>query len=324
MSAGEKATFDLLLDAVIKGEFFDNSVWCIDEPEAHLNTRVQGGLLKALMSLLPVNTQLLLASHSIGFMSEAWKMAKDMPGSVEFIDLQDVDFDQPQELTPVAPSRSFWSRTLDVALGDLAQLVAPEHIVLCEGKPSSGADDSKAEFDASCYRTIFATEYPNVDFLSIGNSDEVTNDRLGAGKAIQAVNAGTRLTRLIDRDLRNEQEVADLQAAGVRVLSRRNIEAFLLDDEVLAALCQSQGQPGRADELIAAKQAAIAASVEQRGNDPDDLKKIGSQVLFDARKMLTMTQPGSDWTSFARFVLAPLIHVGMSTYQALKRDIFDQ
>src|ERR1035438_8130391 len=46
LSAGEKAAFDLILDTVIKREFFNDTVWCIDEPETHLNTRVQGVLLQ--------------------------------------------------------------------------------------------------------------------------------------------------------------------------------------------------------------------------------------------------------------------------------------
>jgi AAA domain len=51
LSAGEKACFDLVLDAVIKSEYFDNSIWCIDEPETHLNTRIQSSLLATLTSL---------------------------------------------------------------------------------------------------------------------------------------------------------------------------------------------------------------------------------------------------------------------------------
>ena len=42
LSAGERAIFDLLVDMVVKRRFFDNTLWCIDEPENHLNTRVQG------------------------------------------------------------------------------------------------------------------------------------------------------------------------------------------------------------------------------------------------------------------------------------------
>lgn len=322
LSAGEKAVFDLILDAVIKSEFFDNSIWCIDEPEGHLNTRVQAALLRTLVEILPPASQLVLASHSIGFMSEAWAMAKQNPGSVIFLDFQDIDFDQPQIVVPTKPTRAFWSSALDVALGDLAALVAPEEIVLCEGRPKSGARDQKAEFDASCYRVIFADQHPNTDFLSVGNSDDVGNDRLGAGQAIQAVNAGTRIIRLVDRDLMDEDEIRQNKEKGVRVLSRRNIESFLLDDEVLQALCDSVGESTKGGDLIAAKARFLQGSI-QRGNDADDLKSIGGEVYNEARKMLALQQPGSNWDAFARGRLAPLLRPGMKPYDDLRKDIFD-
>ncbi|MDM2013858.1 AAA family ATPase [Mycobacteroides abscessus] len=322
LSAGEKAAFDLILDAVVKGRYFDNSVWCIDEPEGHLNTRVQATLMRTLMELVPPNSQVILASHSIGFMREAWEIAQRDPESVVFLDLQGKDFDQPAIVTPTIPSRAFWSRALDVALGDLAQLVAPDEIVLCEGRPKVKNQDQKAEFDASCYRVIFAGEKPNTDFLSIGNSDDVRNDRLGAGQAIQAVNAGTRVIKLIDRDLMNEEEVDHAKENGVRVLSRRHIESFLLDDEVLQALCDSVQQDANGPDLIAAKDAALQASIA-RGNDPDDLKSIAGEVFNKARTLLSLSQPGSGWEAFAKGKLAPLLRPGMRAYADLRADIFD-
>lgn len=53
LSAGEKAVFDLLLDGITKAPFYDDSVWCIDEPEAHLSTRIQARVLDALLELQP-------------------------------------------------------------------------------------------------------------------------------------------------------------------------------------------------------------------------------------------------------------------------------
>lgn len=322
LSAGEKAVFDLILDAAIKSEFFDNSIWCIDEPESHLNSRVQAELLRALVDMLPPASQLVLASHSIGFMSEAWTMAKQDPGSVVFLDLQEIDFDQPQIVLPAKPTRAFWSSALDVALGDLAKLVAPEEIVLCEGRPKASDKDQKAEFDASCYRVMFANEFPNTDFLSIGNNDDVKNDRLGAGQAISTVNVGTRIIRVVDRDLMDENEIQQMKQNGVRVLSRRNLEAFLLDDEVLQALCDSVGQSAKGPDLIAARVAALAASVA-RGHDGDDLKAAAGDTYVEAKKILTLQQPGSNWEAFAKGKLAPLMRPGMKPYDDLRKDIFD-
>jgi RecF/RecN/SMC N terminal domain len=322
LSAGEKAAFDLLLDIVIKGEYFEDTVWCIDEPEVHLNTRVQAHLLQSLMSHLPTASQMILASHSIGFMRGAWEMAQANPGSIVFLDMDGVDFDAPVTLQPITPNREFWARTLDVALGDLASLMAPEHVVLCEGRPASGdVDDRRAEFDASCYRSIFAAEFPNTDFLSVGNSLNVRDDRLEAGRAIQTIASGTHITRIIDRDLLTEKEADEIIDSGVNVLSRRNIEAYLLDDEVLTALCHSVDKQEQVPDILRIKAGCLARSV-QRGNAPDDYKKAAGEIYNEIRVTLQLVGSGSGWNAFARDILAPLLHPEMSVYRELRADIF--
>ena len=125
LSAGEKAVFDLLLDTVVKAEYFRDSIWCIDEPEVHVGTKAQGRLLRELVNLVPKDSQLFLASHSLGLMSEAVKMAGERPGEVIFLDFEGPDFDTPVAMEPVTPDRQFWKRVLAVALDDMAALVAP-------------------------------------------------------------------------------------------------------------------------------------------------------------------------------------------------------
>ena len=53
LSGGEKAAFDLILDLVVKRREFDNTVFCIDEPEAHLGLRLQAKLFKRALSANP-------------------------------------------------------------------------------------------------------------------------------------------------------------------------------------------------------------------------------------------------------------------------------
>jgi len=155
--------------------------------------------------------------------------------------------------------------------------------------------------------------------IEVGAND-VSQDRLEAGKAIQTIASGTTLIRLMDRDPLNT-EVAARQEMGVRVLSRRNIEAYLLDDEVLTALCAHYEQIGKTDDVIQLRERARQASVS-RGNDPDDLKKAAGEFYSDARKELTLSGAGSTWNAFAKVTLAPLVRPGMSVYQQLKDDIF--
>lgn len=48
LSGGEKAAFDLILDLVVAQSEYNNTVFCIDEPESHMNTSLQAELLTVL------------------------------------------------------------------------------------------------------------------------------------------------------------------------------------------------------------------------------------------------------------------------------------
>lgn len=116
-------------------------------------------------------------------------------------------------------------------------------------------------------------------------------------------------------------EVQQLKDVGVKVLSRRHIECYLFDNDVLQALCDSVQRGEVGPELIAAKQSALQASI-QRGNDPDDLKSIAGEVFNEARRLLNLSQPGSNSEAFAKGKLAPLLRPGMKAYDELYADIF--
>ena len=139
LSAGEKAVFDLLLDVIINKASFNDSLYCVDEPEAHLNTKVQSTLLRELYRQLPGNSQLWLATHSIGIVRAAQEILAEHPGHVVFLDMgfrsdgEPRDYDHPQVIEPAEPDHEFWVRHYSVALDDMAGLLAPDCIVLCEG-----------------------------------------------------------------------------------------------------------------------------------------------------------------------------------------------
>ena len=53
LSGGEKAALDLILDIIVAKAEYNDTVFCIDEPEAHIHTKLQGPLLKQLYKLIP-------------------------------------------------------------------------------------------------------------------------------------------------------------------------------------------------------------------------------------------------------------------------------
>ena len=320
LSGGEKAAFDLILDLVIARRAYDDTIFCIDEPESHMNAKLQAELLSVLYDLIPENSQLILATHSIGMMRRARDIEAETPGSVAFLDFGDRDFDRPQVIKPTVPDRAFWNRAYGVALDDLAALVAPERVVICEGEPLTGRSPRNHSLDADCYNRIFEHEFPETRFVSMGNDRQIVGDQRGLAEALRLLVGGLEITRLIDRDDRTDNEVANLATKGVRVLSRRNLESYLFDDEVLCALAAWEGKEDKVNDLLVEKRNILTTGFDEPA---DDLKPVSGRLYVESKRILSLAQRGNDTRAFMRDTLAPLIEPGMAIYEELKRDIFD-
>ena len=156
--------------------------------------------------------------------------------------------------------------------------------------------------------------------MSMGNDREIIGDKRGLAEALLSLIDGLEVVRLIDRDDRTETEIADLREQNVRVLSRRNLESYLFDDEILRALALSKGQVDKVDKLLAEKKRILAASTN---NPADDLKPASGCIYNASKRILCLTQVGNNAKTFMRDTLAPLIKPDMRVYEELKRDIFD-
>lgn len=131
------------------------------------------------------------------------------------------------------------------------------------------------------------------------------------------------MVRLIDRDDRNEAEVEVLRNRGICVLSRRSIESFLFDNEILAALCQARRHSDKVPAVMAAKEKALLDS-QQRGNPPDDLKSASGEIYITIKRLLGLTQCGNTARAFMLHSLVPLVTPQSQVYAELRRDIFDK
>lgn len=322
LSGGEKAAFDLILDLVIARREYNNTVFCIDEPESHMNASLQAELLSVLYDLVPGNCQLMLATHSIGMMRRARDIEAKNPGSVTFLDFGGRDFDRRQVIEPTVPDRAFWNRVYDVALEDLAKLVAPERVVICEGTPKGTESVRNHSHDARCYDRIFETEFPETKFVSMGNDGDVIEDKRGLAKTLGLLIKELKIIRLVDRDARSPEEVADLKNKGVRVLSRRNLECYLFDDEVLQALAKSVGKEDKANGILAVKATIMEKNTMEKKVPSDDLKSASGELYNECKRILSLTQCGNNTETFMRDTLASLVTPEMKVYEELRRDIF--
>ena len=315
LSGGEKAAFDLLLDFIIKRKKFDDTIFCIDEPELHMHTRLQAKLLEVIFSLIPNNCQLWLATHSIGMARKAAELYAANPGQVAFIDFHDQDFDQSVQLKPIQPGREFWKQMFHTALDDLAELVVPKYVVFCEGK-RIGCGGRKPSFDVAVYKTIFGSQFPSVEFIPLGGTNEVQSDGDTFSLLLSKLAPGIKCWKIFDRDDRHDDEIQQLQTGGIQVLQRRDLESYLWDNEILKALCDLYGQPEKLSELLAEKQQALTVGAEQ-GKPADDIKAASGRLYNKCKQALGLTQCGNDAEAFARLTLAPLVKPGTSVYQAL-------
>ncbi len=305
LSAGEKAAFDLILDFVIKRDFYNNTVYCVDEPETHMSTRIQAALLRELYKLVPENCQLWIATHSIGMMREALILYKEFPEKVVFLDFGDKDFDSQVILKPERINKQFWKKTFAVALDDLAELVAPSQIVFCEGAPISKPTGKNMEFDAKIYRIIFGETYPDVAFISLGGNNQVETDSIKLTMALNQILDSIKTFSLYDLDDRSPIEVEHLKKQDSRVLGRRDIENYLWDDEVIEKLCVTSGRIECVNGFLQ-KKSELLQKITLEGKTDDDVKSISGSLFVHVKNELKLKQAGNTKEAFCEFTLAPL------------------
>lgn len=319
LSAGEKSAFDLLLDIVIKSVYFNNTVYCIDEPETHMHTALQSKLLNEMYNLIPDHSQLWLSTHSIGMLEKAREIELNNPGTVCFLNFSDIDFDAPVVLKPSTINATIWNKFLELTFGDFAKLIAPQRVVFCEGTIRGRKYQN---FDAQIYGRIFSSKYSDTSFVSIGSCSELENDNNISIQIIKEVLKNSSVIKLVDRDDKSDNEVAELEAKNIKVLKRRHIECYLLDDEIIAKLCKNYNCENKVEECLAAKQQAIESSKE-RGNPEDDIKSASGQIYTELKRILSLKQCGNTKDSFLRDTITPLITEETTIYKKLESEIFN-
>ncbi|MGL5419859.1 MAG: AAA family ATPase [Plesiomonas shigelloides] len=318
LSAGEKSVFDLVLDMIIKSSFYSDAIFCIDEPEAHMHTRLQSKVLRELYNLTPDNSQLWVSTHSIGMLKEAEDIEDENPGTVVFLDFDNRDFDLTEVIQPTQISKAIWDRFFDLAFADFSKLISPQTIVFCEGT-SQGR--KYKDFDAFIYGKVLGEKYHSASFVSVGSCSEIENLENTSVKIVSSILKSSEIIKFVDRDDKSDAEVKELFEKGIKTSIRRHIECYLLDDEIIRKLCISSGMEDRLDECIEAKTLAIQESVE-RGNPRDDIKSASGKIFTEVKRILGLTQCGNNKCAFLRDTVAPLITEDTQVYKEIENEIF--
>lgn len=316
LSAGEKAAFDLLLDLIIKSEYYPDAVLCIDEPEIHMHTRLQSKLLDELYKLIPSNSQLWISTHSIGMLNKAKDLNEKHPGSVVFLNFDNLDFDAKAVIEPSKIDKTIWNRFLDLAFDDFSKLIVPKTIVFCEGTPRGRR---YKDFDAQIYEKIFSNTYPDTSFVSVGSCNDIEKDNPAFG-IISKIAHSSKIIKVVDRDDKSEGEIEECKQKGINVLNKRHIECYLLDDEIIIGLCEALSKQDKIEECLQLKTDKIAQSVA-RSNPSDDIKSAGGDIYIGLKNILELKQCGNNLESFLRDTITPLITPDTAIYKELEEEI---
>ena len=313
LSGGEKAAFDILLDVFVKRNVAADAVFCIDEPELHVATDLQGPLIASILELLPNPTQLWIATHSIGIVREAYRMHQERPGEVTFLDFSDRNFDAPVDIAPSAPNRVFWQNTYRVALDDLSSLVAPQRVVICEGS----RDRPVNAFDARCYNELFVDESPETLFISQGGAGEIIRSE-HLVTILKSVACGINVHKVIDRDDMTDGERAQKIKQGTRVLRRRELEDYLYDPAVLRTFLETSGCEEEVVEDVLNERTSLVNG--QAG--PVNVKDVSQKLFLKIRDATRLPNLGNSRKEFASQHLVPALRKTPSVCEELREDVF--
>ena len=300
LSGGEKAAFDLLLDFIVRKESYSNAVMCIDEPEVHMGSSAQSKLLEVLYELIPEQSQLWLGTHSIGILRASKRILEANPGKVAFLNFTGHDFDQNVPMKPIThPDRNLWATLYDSALEDLSGLLAPEKIIVCESAPGRNG------FDSRCYNEIFSKNYPDALFVSAGGKGEL--DKIIP--ILQTVIQRAEIFVVRDRDDLLDRKRDEFIKRGIRVLNRRNIEDYLVDNEVLEKLADEKDLGDEQLQVL-------------KNMDGTDAKARAGQIYQKVKEYVGSV--GDTKEEFLSDVIAPLLSEEMAVYRELEKDIFEE
>lgn len=250
----------------------ERGLFLIDEPELHLNADLLRLWVRWLRDRV-TDGQTWLATHSME--------AAEIAGSDSVFVLKRTPGDPSRRVTEIqCMLNQPVLQTLSKALGSPAFSIADRKFVWIEGEPSDG---ERARFHA-----IFSDQ-KILRFLEAGNCHDVVR-RVEAIRAVsEASGHAIRVTGIIDRDFKGEDEIQELEKIGLHVLPTHEIENLLIHPATLTDVAAHFGQVVDIYDLIlkAADDSAgrwvfqrTCASGEHRALDLHSVKRFAGQKTW--------------------------------------------
>ena len=177
LSSGEKESFGILLNLLIRKEYFSETIYFIDELDVHLNTMLQYSLIKEITeNWIPANCQLWTASHSLGFIQYAQESKEAV-----ILDFDQLDFDQPQTLTPL-PKEVLEIYEVAVPRVLMLKVFQGKQIFLCENKNDEYYNllglDEKIFVGVQDKRQVYLNAKNNPSYFGLMDRDYLTGTEI--------------------------------------------------------------------------------------------------------------------------------------------------
>jgi hypothetical protein len=175
LSSGEKEIFNILLDLLVRKEYFQDSVYFLDEIDLHLNTLLQKNLLKEITeNWIPDNCQLWTAGHSLGFIEYANETA-----NAAIIDFDNLNFDVPQVITP-SQKNNFDIFEIAVSREFLANVFEDKRIIFSENTDTALYNNLKLKgtvfFNGQNKADVFYKAKNNPGYCGLIDRDYLTEE----------------------------------------------------------------------------------------------------------------------------------------------------
>lgn len=217
LSSGEQEMMALMY--FVRRLSASGGILCLDEPEQHLHPTLQAALFEAMRDVAD-RAQLIVVSHSVNLIATAPLGALlQIAPPVSGLDNQALRLSK-------EPERSQLLNELGITPADLLQ---SDLILVVEG-----------ETDERWLNVMFPVELGRAHTVIAGSARQVVD----AYDTLDKTPAGIPWLCLCDRDLLNDDELADLKARrpSLYVWARRELESNFLDATLLSAVLTSVGE----------------------------------------------------------------------------------
>ncbi len=183
LSHGEKQVVILLINFIVRQEYYKDAIVFIDEMDSHLNTALQSTLLNEIIARwIPGNSQLWTASHALGFIDYARNSDE-----ASIIDFNLLDFDTKKQVTP-QPKEKLDVYEIAIPKSTIASILSGYKLVIVENKNDEHFNAALGEngylfLPANNNTQVYLTVKEDKDKLGLRDRDYLRSDEIESIKA---------------------------------------------------------------------------------------------------------------------------------------------